>query len=125
MVSYYAFPGLKLSALTGKQRECLHLTRRKCSGKAVLNAICKYYNVEEEDVKRKGRKRPYVWCRQVYYYICSYMTRLSLKQMGQMFDQDHTTVVHSKKLVKDILDTEPERKVEIREIEELIEFIPT
>ena len=123
--SYYVFPGIKLTTLTREQRTQINLGRRRSTSQEIMEAVCKYYNVPEQKVRSKSRKREYVWCRQVYYHLCSLFTTLSLKDMGMTLRQDHTTVIHSKAHVQELIETEQATKNEIRQIEEMIESIPS
>lgn len=119
-VSYYTFPGLNYSAMSARQKLNLSLERGQGMQKRILKAVCDFYQCSEIDVKKKCRKRQYVWCRHVYYYLCSVLTSMSLIEIAEEFEQDHTTVIHGKETVKDIMNTDPEKKKEVMEIENLL-----
>lgn len=125
MISYYAYPGLK----NGSGEEPFHFSiQRKRNVKPfhILTKVCEFYNQPVEEVVGTCRKREYVWCRQVFFYLGRRYTNLTLLQLGDFMNgKDHTTVIHGEKTVKDIMDTEPSVIKEIREIEYLICFSPT
>src|SRR5206468_3649831 len=45
------------------------------------------------------KKTDIVFARQLCMYLISMRTTLSLKRIGQMFNRDHTTVMHSKQVI--------------------------
>ncbi len=56
-----------------------------------------------DDVLSASRRQPLVLCRQVGMYLCRELTDLSLPKIGEHFNRDHTTVLHSVEKVKRIL----------------------
>jgi chromosomal replication initiator protein len=61
----------------------------------VLEGVCRYYNVEIERIRGKGREREVVWPRQVAMYLMREETDASLQQIGtSLGGRDHTTIMH-------------------------------
>jgi chromosomal replication initiator protein len=61
----------------------------------VLEGVCRYYNVEIERIRGKGREREVVWPRQVAMYLMREETDASLQQIGAALGgRDHTTIMH-------------------------------
>ncbi|HJT58646.1 MAG TPA: chromosomal replication initiator protein DnaA [Ktedonobacteraceae bacterium] len=61
----------------------------------VLEGICRYYNVDVERIRGKGREREVVWPRQVAMYLMREETDASLQQIGALLGgRDHTTIMH-------------------------------
>jgi chromosomal replication initiator protein len=61
----------------------------------VLDAVCKYYNVDPERLKGKQRDREISWPRQVAMYVMRGETNASLFQIGAALGgRDHTTILH-------------------------------
>jgi chromosomal replication initiator protein len=61
----------------------------------VLEGVCRYYNVDIERIRGKGRERAAVWPRQVAMYLMREETAASLQQIGAMLGgRDHTTIMH-------------------------------
>lgn len=87
----------------------------------ILKAICEYYRLTETEIRKKSRKRPLVWCRQVYYYLCIRLTGLTLLEIGKEFGQDHTTVIHGNETIQDIIWADPDKRREVEEIELLLD----
>ena len=66
------------------------------SPEAIINYICKYYNLDEQIIRGQQRVRDAVSARQVAMYLIRRMTNLSLDDIGKQFDnRDHTTVLYS------------------------------
>ena len=61
----------------------------------MLEGVCRYYNVDIERIRGKGRERAAVWPRQVAMYLMREETAASLQQIGAMLGgRDHTTIMH-------------------------------
>lgn len=66
------------------------------SPEAIINYICKYYNLDEQTIRGQQRVRDAVSARQIAMYLIRRMTNLSLDDIGKQFDnRDHTTVLYS------------------------------
>jgi hypothetical protein len=71
---------------------------QKLSVRAMLIAICEYYQVSENEVLNlKTRERRIVELRQITQYILYKTTTLNLSRIGSIFKHkfDHATVLHS------------------------------
>lgn len=116
-VSYYIYPGLEYDSMSKTQRMNLKHGKTSTTNLKILKVVCEFYGVSEEAVKKKDRRRHIVWCRQVYYSLCLKLTNMTMDELAAELHQDHTTVIHSRDTVKDILDTDPEKRKELKEIE--------
>ncbi len=73
----------------------------------ITKEICRYFRLEEDQIKGQSRSRDCVNARQIAMYLIRRMTSLSLSDTGLEFGgRDHTTVIHSieqveKKMKKD------------------------
>lgn len=120
-VSAYAFPGLRFPELTPEQLLGLRQYKKQPDHVLIMVIVCQYYGISSEVLKSGLRKRKVTWPRQVYCYLCSHLTKMSLKAIGETIgNRDHTTILHSKKLVKDLTQTDDLLRLEIRELQEKI-----
>lgn len=119
-ISYYAYPGINYSAMSKTQRINLKHGKTSTTNIKILKVVCEFYGISEDDVKRKDRRRDKVWCRQVYYFLSLKLTNMTMAELGRELNQDHTTVIHSRQTVQDILDTDPEKRKELWEIESML-----
>ena len=69
----------------------------------IIRATAAAYGFSVEEVLSPSRRQPLVLCRQISMYLCRELTDLSLPKIGQQFQRDHTTVLHSVEKVKRIL----------------------
>jgi hypothetical protein len=65
--------------------------------------VSDHYGFGVSDLLIKTRKRKNVMCRHVCMYLIYKNTGLSLTKVGQHFQKDHTTVVHSIKVITDLM----------------------
>jgi chromosomal replication initiator protein len=94
---------------------------RKTDSAEIINAVCKYYSLEREDIVSKGRKKELMLPRQVAIYLMREMTNKSLPQIGSiMGGKDHSTILHSENKIKNLLETDAELKKSIGEIRQMI-----
>ena len=71
------------------------ISRTMLTARAVLDGVCRYYNVEVERMQSKQRDREIVWPRQVAMYLMREETDASLLQIGSALGgRDHTTIIH-------------------------------
>ncbi len=69
----------------------------------IIRTTAQAYGFSVEDVLSSSRRQPLVLCRQISMYLCRELTDLSLPKIGEYFNRDHTTVLHSVEKVKRIL----------------------
>jgi chromosomal replication initiator protein len=69
----------------------------------IIRTTAQAYGFSVEDVLSASRRQPLVLCRQISMYLCRELTDLSLPKIGEHFNRDHTTVLHSVEKVKRIL----------------------
>jgi chromosomal replication initiation ATPase DnaA len=94
----------------------------------IVEAVCNQYNLIFEAICKRTRKRNIVEARQVIMYLLCHYTTASLKRIGDLFGgYDHTTVIHSRKQITDLLYTDRDlanRMAEIKRKAELVDRIP-
>ncbi len=94
---------------------------RKTDSAEIINAVCKYYNLEREDIVSKKRKKELIIPRQIAIYLMREMTNKSLPQIGSiMGGKDHSTILHSENKIKNLLKTDIELKKTINEIRQIV-----
>lgn len=59
----------------------------------IINAVCNYYNVTENQVKSKVRTLQIAMARQISMYLCRSLLDMSFKDIGKEFGRDHSTVM--------------------------------
>ncbi|HEX6945984.1 MAG TPA: chromosomal replication initiator protein DnaA [Acidimicrobiia bacterium] len=69
----------------------------------IIRTTAQAYGFVTEDLLSSSRRQPLVLARQIAMYLCRELTDLSLPKIGEKFNRDHTTVLHSVEKVKRIL----------------------
>ena len=62
----------------------------------ILEKVCQHYNVDQQHVFSKSRRRDFVQVRQVSMYLAQKYTKMPAGRIGQLIGgRDHSTVIHS------------------------------
>jgi chromosomal replication initiator protein len=82
----------------------------------VINEVCSYFKIPFEQVNTRSRERPLPEIRFIIMNFLYKYSLPSLKQVGEVFNRDHTTVLNAIVTLRDLCETEPETKSMIMEI---------
>jgi chromosomal replication initiator protein len=94
---------------------------REVSIEFIQKSVCEYFNVQQDKLREKTRKRQIVQARQLSMYLAKNFTKNSLKVIGRHFGgRDHSTVIHSCQAVRDLMDTDKEFREAVTDIEKKI-----
>lgn len=95
--------------------------KKNISVKDVIKLVSGFYNISEESVYDKTRKKEVVKPRQVIMYILREDLSVSFPSIGEkMGGRDHTTVIHSCEKVKEEIKTNPVLLEEITQIRAML-----
>ena len=62
----------------------------------ILENVCEHYNVSQQQVVSRSRKRDFVLVRQISMYLAQKYTKMPASRIGQLIGgRDHSTVIHS------------------------------
>jgi chromosomal replication initiator protein len=78
-ISYYVMPGLKQNEVRFEQ---------------VIRTVCEVLKADKRKVLTPNRSKNLVFARNMCYFIFRRYFSMTLKEIGQSFDRDHTTVIH-------------------------------
>lgn len=91
--------------------------KKNISSKEVVKIVADFYNVEENSIYEKTRRKEIVKARQMVMYILREEFNVSYPLIGQKLGgKDHTTVIHSCDKIKNDMKTDP---VLVSEVEQL------
>ncbi len=82
----------------------------------IIQEVCKFYNIEEQDIRGNSRSRDTAQARQIAMYLIRAITGMSLSEIGKEFGKDHTTVLHSIRRISDEAVKNPELGEIIKDI---------
>ncbi len=95
--------------------------KKNISVKEVIKIISDFYNIEENCIYEKTRRKEVVKPRQLIMYILREDFSISFPSIGQKLGgRDHTTVIHSCEKIKNELKTDPVLSQELNQIRSMI-----
>ncbi len=84
----------------------------------ILEKVCGHYNVPQQQVFSKSRKRDYVLVRQISMYLAQKYTKMPASRIGQLIGgRDHSTVLHSCTTIEQRLKVDKAFSAELSSIE--------
>lgn len=94
--------------------------KRRITIDMVQGAVEDFYGVAHKDLVGSTRKRNIARTRQVAIYLCRELSETTLKNIGEAFNRDHSTVMHSCDMVADRLQEDRNLREELEAIREKI-----
>lgn len=89
----------------------------------ITKLVCEFFNVEENKVREKNRKKEVVIARQVAMFLSKKLTNSSLKTIGLHFGgRDHSTVIHAQNSIEKIISVDESMKNAVGTIKNKIEL---
>jgi hypothetical protein len=89
----------------------------------IIKLVSKYYNIDSELLKTKTRKREICFPRQAAMYLIKENTNLSLTHIGGLFNgKDHATVLHAKRTVANLMQSDKTIGVDLKKLQKVIKF---
>ncbi len=89
----------------------------------IQKVVAEHFDVTQEEMRDKTRKRNIVMARQLSMYLAKNLTNQSLKVIGEYFGgRDHSTVIHSCKAVQDLLESDQAFQGRVQDIEKKIKL---
>ncbi|MDO5445500.1 MAG: chromosomal replication initiator protein DnaA [Eubacteriales bacterium] len=90
----------------------------------IIKETARYYSIKEDEIKGLSRSKAISEARQVAMYLMRSLTNLSLKDIGEQFDnRNHTTVLSSIRKIEDMIKTDQTMTAKIRDISSNINSI--
>ncbi len=97
----------------------VNITHKVNTVEKIRDAVCEYFSLSVDAISTKSRKREVVQARQIAMYLSKQLTKSSLACIGSTIGQrDHATVLHACKIVNDLMDSDKNFRISVKEIEE-------
>ena len=77
----------------------------------IIDRVCGYLDVPTKMVYRRSREHQYVLARQISMYLIKKKTNMTLKSIGEKFNRDHTSVIHSITSINNYIFTKDEQVI--------------
>lgn len=98
---------------------------RRITVQLVLKVVARRYNVTVQQLLVPTRRQPTCRQRQIAMFLACELTPNSLPDIGQRFGgKDHTTIMHGRNRITDLLNTDPELEAEIEALKKGIRQEP-
>lgn len=94
-------------------RDILSSQQRQVSIDNIQKTVANYYRIKVSDLKSKSRKATLAKQRQIAMAIAKQLTNLSLPDIGEAFERDHSTVIHAIKKIEELKKTDPRIREDI------------
>ena len=89
----------------------------------ITKVVCEYFEIEENKLREKNRRKEIVMARQVAMYLSKHLTKSSLKTIGLHFGgRDHSTVIHAQSTIEESIKTDFKLKETVASIRSKIEL---
>ncbi|NCC68645.1 MAG: chromosomal replication initiator protein DnaA, partial [Clostridia bacterium] len=83
----------------------------------IIEETARFYSLTADDLRGQRRSKNTAMARQVSMYLMRSLTNLSLKDIGEQYeDRNHSTVLSSIRKIEDLLRTDPDMNGTIRDI---------
>lgn len=87
----------------------------------IMGAVSEHYNISEKSIMSQTRTKEVVTARQVAMYLSKQMTECSLSEIGTYIGhRTHATVLHSLRLMDDLLTTDPVLRHQVNQIKSIL-----
>ena len=88
---------------------------------AIINAVCKYFDITKQDITGKKKSKDVVEPRMVAIYIICEILEMPLVSIGKLFGgRDYTTVIHARDKIASELKTSHKMKSFISDIKKML-----
>lgn len=92
----------------------------------ITKIVCEHFNIEENKLREKNRRKEIVLARQIAMFLSKSLTKSSLKTIGLHFGgRDHSTVIHSQTCIEQLVQNDPKVKEIIDSLKNKIELSVT
>ncbi|MBQ7642705.1 MAG: chromosomal replication initiator protein DnaA [Clostridia bacterium] len=105
---------LKESVLPETERETI-------TADTIIDAVCAFYKLQRSDLTGKRKNKEFVEPRQICAYLMTDMLSIPLIPIGQALGgKDHTTVIHSRDKIAELIKTNTRIATEVKDLKNLI-----
>ena len=87
----------------------------------VISAVCNYYKIKKNDLIGKRKNKEIAEPRQICMYLMTELLNLPLVAVGKaMGGKDHTTIMHGRNKISELLKSNPRISTEVNDLKNLI-----
>ena len=93
--------------------------KQSVSYDTIIDCVCEYFSLSRDEILGKKRNKEIVEPRQICMYIISQVLDMPLLAIGQIFGRDHTTVIHARDKISQMIEENSRIKVAVNDIKSL------
>ncbi|MBS9768417.1 MAG: chromosomal replication initiator protein DnaA, partial [Flavobacteriaceae bacterium] len=113
---------INISLVESLVKQVVKNPQREINVPIIKKKVSTYFNLSEDALVAKTRRREVVQARQIAMYFSREITKTSLASIGmQIGNKDHATVLHSCKQVENLMDTDKKFSRMIAELRAMLE----
>jgi chromosomal replication initiator protein len=86
----------------------------------ILEATSNIFGITKDQILGRSRQKHIAEARQIAMYLCRNKLDLSFPAVAQIFDRDHTTILHANRKIEETLSLDTKTKKKIESIESLL-----
>ncbi len=102
-------------------KDLIHYRPASLSIDRIQQIVCEYFDMDQDLVRAKTRKREVVQPRQIAMFFCKELTQNSLKTIGLQFGgRDHSTVIYANRSVSNQMETNPQYREMVDQIRQCL-----
>lgn len=90
--------------------------RQNLTAERIIDCVCKYFSVRKDDLLGKKKNKEIVEPRQICMYTICTLLDMPLLSVGQLFDRDHTTVIHARDKITQVMEENQRIKTAVSDI---------
>lgn len=88
---------------------------------AILEIVCKYYNLSKKQLLSKNRQKKLTIARQIAIYLTRTLLNTPYQKIGSIYNRDHSTIITSYHKINDMMnENEGEYVLVVNELKELL-----
>lgn len=83
----------------------------------IIEIVCNNFKITDKQVKSESRKKHVLMARQLIMYLLKEAMDMTYEEIGDLFGgKEHSTVLHSCKKIKELMDTDPRVRKEVNQL---------
>jgi len=90
--------------------------KQNLTAERIIDCVCKYFSVRRDELLGKKKNKEIVEPRQICMYIICNLLDMPLLSIGQLFGRDHTTVIHARDKISQMLEESQRVKIAVSDI---------
>lgn len=118
--AYASIQGVEASVELAQKILNLNASAKKITPDDIIDKTAKFLGIKKEDILSCSRSKDIANARRLAMYMCREITQMSLPEIGEAFNKNHTTVLYSYDKIKKDAQTSKELEETINELNKFI-----